>query len=238
MTVADAITAFSALIAALSFGYGIYAWQREFVGKRRIELAETALAKFYEAADAIRAIRSPFGRLGEGKSRERDDNETREASEIRDRVYVPFERYEQRSALFAEIAAMKYRFMAAFGPAAGAPFDELRAVVNEIFISARMLGDVYWPKQGREMPEQAQAAFLRGLEEHQAIIWVPKASDDKLTPRVEAILREVDEITRLAVSGPPSWRRRVWKSLAVASAWLGACRPRAACSARDAAAAS
>ena len=70
MTVADAITAFSAAIAAISFVYGISAWKRKFVGKRRIELAEIVLTKFYEAAEVIRAIRSPFHWREEGKSRQ------------------------------------------------------------------------------------------------------------------------------------------------------------------------
>ena len=48
MTIADAITAGSVLIAALSFMYGVSAWRREFIGKRHIELVETVLALFYE----------------------------------------------------------------------------------------------------------------------------------------------------------------------------------------------
>jgi hypothetical protein len=66
MTIAEVIAASSPAIAALSFLYGVFAWKREFVGKRRIELAEDVLAKFYEAAEAIRAIRSPFGWGEEG----------------------------------------------------------------------------------------------------------------------------------------------------------------------------
>jgi hypothetical protein len=219
MTIADSITASSALIAALSFAFGVSAWKREYVGKRRIELAETTLAKFYEAAAAIRTIRSPFGRSDEGKSRQRDSSETPESSAHWDRAHVAFERYEQRSALFNEIASMKYRFMTAFGKAAGAPFDELHAVVNEIFISARMLADVYWPRQGSEMSERAREIHLRDLEEHQAIFWLPKASDDKIAPRVEAIIREIEEITQLAVSGPPSWRRRAWQWTTRGAEW-------------------
>ena len=37
---------------------GIGAWKREFIGKRQIELAEQALAKFFEIKDAIAMIRS------------------------------------------------------------------------------------------------------------------------------------------------------------------------------------
>lgn len=219
MTAADIVTAFSAVVAALSFAFGVQAWKREFVGKRRIELAESVLAKFYEAADAIRAIRSPFGRAEEGKSRQRANNETPESSELLDRAYVAFERYQRRSDLFAEIGSMKYRFMAAFGKSTGASFDELRAVVNEIFISAQMLGEVYWPRQGREMSEQAFEIHLRNLQEHEAIFWTTKASDDKITPRVEAILRDIEGVTQLAVGGKRAWRRWVWQRVTGVAAW-------------------
>ena len=69
MAIADAITAFSAAVADISFVFGVSASKREFVGKRRIELAETVLAKFYEAADVIREVRNPHSCSAEGKSR-------------------------------------------------------------------------------------------------------------------------------------------------------------------------
>ena len=47
MNIADVITAVSVAIAALAFVVGVNAWRREFVGKRRIELAENVLALFY-----------------------------------------------------------------------------------------------------------------------------------------------------------------------------------------------
>lgn len=66
---AEAITAASAAVTAVSVAWGISAWRREYVGKRRIELAESVLALFYEAEEAVKAIRSPFAYSGEGKSR-------------------------------------------------------------------------------------------------------------------------------------------------------------------------
>jgi hypothetical protein len=47
----------SVLVASLVAIRGIQAWRREFVGKRRIELAEEVLALFYQAKDAIGWIR-------------------------------------------------------------------------------------------------------------------------------------------------------------------------------------
>ena len=78
MTIADVITAVSVAIAAIAFVAGISAWKREFIGKRRIELAEDVLALFYETQDAIREIRNPASFSGEGKTRKRDENEREE----------------------------------------------------------------------------------------------------------------------------------------------------------------
>ena len=95
MTISEIITSISVMIAAIAFVSGINAWKREFVGKRRIELAETVLAMFYEAQDAIREIRSPFGTTNEGNTRKRSDNELEEDAIILDRAYVVFERYKK-----------------------------------------------------------------------------------------------------------------------------------------------
>ncbi|MCA3564130.1 MAG: hypothetical protein IOC90_10145 [Methylocystis sp.] len=46
--------------------------------RRRQELAEELLSGFYEARDAMKSVRSPFGHSGEGSSRTRDENETAE----------------------------------------------------------------------------------------------------------------------------------------------------------------
>lgn len=49
------------IIASIVAIYGIRAWRREFIGKRKIELAEEVLALFYETRDIIRYIRDPGG---------------------------------------------------------------------------------------------------------------------------------------------------------------------------------
>ena len=95
MTIADIITAVSVAIAALAFAVGINAWRREFVRKRRIELAEDILARFYEAQDAIREIRNPFSYGREGTTRKRSEHETPEESKLLDQAYVVFERYQK-----------------------------------------------------------------------------------------------------------------------------------------------
>ena len=86
----------SIILSAITILLGIRAWKREFIGKRKIELAEETLMLFYQARDAIRDIRSPFIRIGEGSTRKKLDNETSKETELMNRAYVVIERFEKK----------------------------------------------------------------------------------------------------------------------------------------------
>ena len=193
----DFFRSISVLIAALTFIAGVSAWKREFVGKRRIELAETVLALFYEAEDAIKQIRSPFSFDGEGSTRKHADNELEAESRILDQAYVVFERHQKREKLFAQIHSMRYRVMAAFGSSAAEPFDELNKIIKEIFLAARMLGTHYWQRQGRV--EMASEEFKKHLEEmhsYEAVFWCINEDTDKILPRVRKAVEKLEGITQ------------------------------------------
>jgi hypothetical protein len=96
----DIAQSLSVIVASAVAIYGIDAWRRQFVGRRRIELAEETLALFYQARDIIRAIRSPFGWSGEGQTRKRAPNERPEDKEALDRAYVLIERYNKNIEIF------------------------------------------------------------------------------------------------------------------------------------------
>jgi len=85
---ADILQTISIVLAAWAVVSGVNAWKREFIGKRRIELVQDVLALFYEAQDAISAIRSPFGFEGEGESREKKEMESPEETKARNRAYA------------------------------------------------------------------------------------------------------------------------------------------------------
>jgi len=202
---AQYITAISVAIAALSFVAGVSAWKREFVGKRRIGLAESVLALFYEAEDAIREIRSPSAGLDEGKTRQRGQNESEEVSDLLDQAYVAFERYQKREQLFAQLRATRYRFMAAFGADSSKPFDELDGTIREILVAARMLGTHYWPRQGRvAMSEDEFTRHLEEMHRYEAVFW--SIGDDQMAERVHTAVGEVEAITSRTVTP----RRRHW----------------------------
>lgn len=206
MTIADAITSISVAIAAIAFVVGINAWKREFVGKRRIELAENVLALFYEAQDAIREIRNPFSFGGEGATRKRSEHEREEETKLLDQAYVVFERYQKREKLFAELRSMKYRVMASFGSKVAEPFDELTIILNEIFSSARILGTYYWKRQGGvQMNEAEYQHHLEQMNKYEAIFWFMGEENDKIAPRVQRAVEKIESIAKEASMMKASW---------------------------------
>jgi hypothetical protein len=206
MSIADVITSISVAIAALAFIAGINAWRREFVGKRRIELAESVLALFYEAQDAIREIRNPFSYVGEGATRKRSESETEEESQLLDKAYVVFERYKKREKLFAELHSMKYRVMATFSSNAGESFDELDRIINEIFSSAHILGTFYWKRKGLvRMSEDEFQNHLEQMKKYEAVFWYMGEERDEITPRVQRAVSKIELITREASLIKASW---------------------------------
>ena len=178
---ADAATAFSALIAASAFVYGVSAWRRESVGKRRIELAEDVLALAYEVEEIIQSIRSPFSSNTEGQSRVKSDRKSPEETELQNCAYVVVERFNEREDRIANFRALKYRFTAAFGPNSSQPFDDINQTIRDIFASAQILGTHYWPRQGRVHITKEE--FQRHLDEmhgHEKIFWDMGSENDEI----------------------------------------------------------
>ena len=60
------VQAVGVIFACWAIVSGVDAWKREFVGKRKIELAEAVLSKFFEVKDAVAFIRNPFSTLRRG----------------------------------------------------------------------------------------------------------------------------------------------------------------------------
>ena len=180
-------------IAAFTVIYGVNAWRREYLGKRKIELAEDVLALFYEARDVISYIRNPFGFSGEGSTRKAAPNESPEEKQINDNAYVVFERYNKRQDLFNKLYSMRYRYMAQFGKDSAKPFDDLQKIVNEIFISARMLSH-YWRQQGRRT-WKSDEEFKKHLEEmhkHESVFWETGSEEDPILPRINAVIADIE----------------------------------------------
>jgi hypothetical protein len=216
-TIAQAVAVIAACWAIIS---GVGAWKREFIGKRQIELAEQVLAKFFEVNDAIAFIRNPFSSADEGKSRKRNDSEDAKDSELLDRGYIVFERYQKKQAVFSEFNVLKYRFMATFGVGTENIFVETNRVLNSIFISARMLSTHYWKRQERIMGPDEFYKHLDEMHRHEGIFWDTSAEDDKIRSQLSAIQAALETVTAPCFQEPIrlySFLTKRWNSMAKTS---------------------
>jgi hypothetical protein len=202
----------SVIIAALSVISGIRAWKREYIGKRKIELAEDTLMLFYQARDAIREIRNPFGRIGEGSSRQKAAHETDSETQLLNQAYVVYERYQKKEDVFNKLQSIRYRFMARFGRDNEAPFIELNKILNDIFLSAQMLGTHYWQRQGRvKMEGEEFKKHLEEMHEHERVFWFQGEERDKIGPRVENVIKQVEDITKGSLAERDLWFKELFR---------------------------
>ncbi len=191
----------ASLVASGAVIYGVNAWRREYIGKRKLELAEEVLALFYEARDAISQIRNPFSFGGEGSTRNADPNESPEEKQINDNAYVVFERYNKRQEPFNKLYSMRYRYMAQFGKDTAKPFDELNKIVNNIFSSSRMLSH-HWKQQGHRQwkDDKEFQQHLTQMRKHEAIFWEMDPEEDTIIPRVDKVISDIEAHTRSIIN--------------------------------------
>ncbi len=198
--ISQAIAIIAACWAIIS---GVGTWKREFIGKRKIELAEEVLATFFEVKDAIAFIRNPFSNTQEGTSRKRGKNERPKESELLDRGYIVFERYEQKKEAFVKFNTLKYRFMASFGPETEIIFTDYNQILNSIFVSARMLATHYWQRQGRvQMNEEEFQRHLNEMHRHEGVFWDSIQDEDEIRNKLQAIQEQLDLVTKPCFEEP------------------------------------
>lgn len=185
--------AISVILACVAVTSGVDAWKREFIGKRRIELAEQVLAKFFEVKDAVAQIRNPWLNAEEGKTRRRGSSETQEESELLDRGYIAVERYQTKESVFREFNTLKYRAMASFGTGVEEIFTDTFKAVNSIFVSARMLGTHYWRRETFTGDRYQQN--MEEIRRHEGVIWDIGADNDEVCSALSSVQIRLEQIT-------------------------------------------
>jgi hypothetical protein len=185
--------------------FGINAWRREHIGKRQAELAEDALAMFYEAADAIRHMRSPMGFGHEMEDVERMEGESETKFEARQKASVVFYRYKQHQELFSRLHASRYRFMTLIGKQESKPFDDIHRLTSTIFSSARMLATL-WAKDHYRTDAQREKHWAR-IGRHEAVFWEGLEDEDPINPKLNQAITDIETICRRVIAGERQLRR-------------------------------
>ena len=187
-----AMTGLAAFMGGWAAIRGVDAWRSEIVGRRKAELAEDVLAQFYRARDVLIWARLP-DRPPELLP-QADDRDRRHQSHA-----SPIERLTQESALFSELQASRYRFMAYFGEDSVQPFEEMRAIHGEVMSAAESLL--------RDPDERASDTERDRWED--AIGWVDDG-DDPIARRLAETIAAVEHVCRPLIAD--QHQRRLPKS--------------------------
>lgn len=200
MVWASLLESASIIVAAVVGIFGINAWRREHVGKRRIELAEEVMALFYEARDAIADVRNPLSLQAEGESRPASGRETEGDKLARDRAYIPIKRLQERSQLFSRIFAVQYRFMAMFGQEAGQPFLDLDTVIREIRVASGCLGD-YLAERAVAANREERQRLAEDIRRAEGVVSASFADGaDEIAQRMSGIVNQVEGTCRPVIA--------------------------------------
>jgi len=186
---------------------GVSAWRREFKGKRDTELAEDVLCLFYRAERAIGAVRCRGSYSSEGQGRVPEPNETPEQENARNQAHVVFKRIQNHGEIFDQLYALRFRFMARFGREKAKPFDEMKNVVDEIWVSAGCLAQLWAVRLHRG--DDTSPGTEQQIEKHEAVIW-SRGPEDQIRLRVADIIREIEVACRPIIEGRASWFSWLW----------------------------
>ena len=214
ITIASLVQAFSIFVACWTINAGVGAWRREFIGKRQIELAEQALASFFEVKDAIIYIRNPFLMKSEGSSREHQENESIEEARILDRGYVSIERYALKEKVFSDFNIVKYRYMAAFGSDKEDIFTSIAIELNKIFNAAHTLATIYWKRGNQEFAlSQGNDQYMKDMRHFEEIIWSINPENNEIGKVLQAAQERMEAVAKSCSQEPMDsyrWLTKPW----------------------------
>ena len=161
---------------------GLNTWKKEHLGKKKQELAEEVLVLFYQARDAIRSIRNPFGRVGEGVSRQKKDNETEKQTRVFNQAYIVFERYDKYKEIFYKIHALRYRAKLQLRIDLDETFDKLNKIINSLLSASRSLASLWCGNRCKDR-----------IDEYEKIIW-DEGKEDSINKEIDKIIEEIENI--------------------------------------------
>ena len=192
----DLIQAFAVVAAAWVGILGLNTWRMQLVGGKRIELAEESLILIQQSIRAIRSVRSPFARAGEGSTRQKSDNETIKETSTKNANFVPIERLSTHTQTFEQMQKLKVKCYVHFGPETEIHFNTILDAASRIAITAHHMIRTY----GRPEPQSQQEAEKRWAQEEKRdhIIWDQGTLDEpddftkpllQAASKLEAILK-------------------------------------------------
>ena len=189
----DALDGVALLIASIVALYGISAWKREHVGKKRIELAEEVLELFYKVREIIQDARNDLAWSDDlAPSREPQEGETAEEKRMRDYTHAYMYGYSIRQDTFSQLEAKRHRFIVYFGKSARQPFSDLSRIIGRVRTAVRILALLEGRSTTDAKTREQIDAHTQAAHE---IIW-DQGEDDQITTELNRIVGEIEAICR------------------------------------------
>jgi hypothetical protein len=199
-SIVESIAVVFASIAAFK---GIREWRKEAKWKREYELAEEALALFYDAGERLKKIRFHGGLMSEGSTRKKSEYETPEQTRILNDGYVGFERYEREKEPFLKLKNLKFKFGVVFGEKAKEPFERLDSLLMQIFRAYTRRTELNLATlKGFSMEQLSESQIKQRWEQAEkdnAVIW-SGYDNDPVQEQLDEIIKQLEDICKPRVS--------------------------------------
>ncbi len=187
----------SVILAAGAAIWGVRIWRKSNRDVRKLQIAEDALTQFYQACDAIRAIRFPVTFGGEAANRACTENETDKEKYYRDIAYIIIERHRSFSGEFSKLKAYMFRLRAYFGAEDMSPIEELLKIRGRIMAAAKNYYD-YAPKRDEDFRTSEEwERHCERVERFDREMWeVDIPENDEIEQAIQRHLEKFEEICR------------------------------------------
>ena len=124
-------------------------------------------------------------------------------TQLLNRGYIVFERYESKKDIFVRFNTLKYNFTAVFGTETESIFKQTEQTLNSIFSSANMLATHYWQRQGRvQMEPDEFQKHLDEMHKHEGIFYDNYNKNDEIRNRLATTQNELERVTKPCFEEP------------------------------------
>jgi hypothetical protein len=156
--------------------------------RRRAELAERVLADFYRVEEIYRAARGGFVPVGDMLPMQGVSDEL-----ATDHHYAPLRRLREHEEFLGKFRARKSEFEAVFGKEAGAPFEEVRKIHNDIVWAVE---DVF---RNKEIRAPNATPDMRDEYKRLRSVIFSSHQNDQIAQRLGAAVQQIEAICRPAI---------------------------------------
>jgi hypothetical protein len=200
---ADGVTAVGTMLQGIFVGAatvgGFLAfnnWKREQIGRRKMEVAEEALALMYEVQDAFRLIRSRHISRAEAVTIGEETVADFERGDSLLFYRMPLKRIEKYYELFQRAYSFRPKVRVLLGISASAQLSSLLKVRKDVEDSAEMLLSMMKLLQDR-VTDRDEADMRQFLSELRAdVLASANEENDPIMKKVNHAVKEMERITR------------------------------------------